>query len=201
VRRVWVMLLLAGVLRAQAQDPRVAQASADVKAGRAEAALAKLNRVLDAKPAAAVEGQARLELAHIYQQQGRWLDAAAQFTRLRALAPNDPEYAYQLGVAHRQASRAALVQMQTSAPSAARTKQLAAEQLIVTGKTGKAIRLYQEAIQADPGLRGSHLGLALLYAQSGRRSEALAETEAELKIAPESALATQIRRSLEAGAR
>ena len=113
------------------------------------------------------------------------------------MAPNDAEYAYLLGSAYRNTSRWALVRMKEAAPASARVKQLEAEQLAATGDMGKATKRYQDAIAADPKLRGSHLGLAMLYARSGKRAEALSEIDEELKIAPESFVAKQIKRSLE----
>ncbi len=183
MRRV-IFLLLSGVLFAQS-------GSTD------SAAVRKIKAQLAANPTPQVEGQARLELARIYVQKGDWLNAAEQFARLRQLAPNDAEYAYQLGSAYRNASRWALIRMQEATPNSARLKQIEAEQLAVTGNAGKAILLYKEAIAAAPALRGSHLGLAMLYSRSGKRAEALAELAEELTIAPESAAALHLKAALE----
>lgn len=166
------------------------------KSGQTGAAIRQFQTVIQGAPPPAIAGQARLELVRIYEVRGDWSAAAQQLEALRKLAPEDPEYAYQLGIAYRNLSRWAMVRMKTVAPAAARVKQIEAEQYAITGDAVRAARSYAEAIAADPNLPGSHLGLAMLYARGGKRAEALAEIDKELAIAPESAVAKQIRQSL-----
>ena len=179
-------------------DAELAAALEAARSGRTLAAVQQLRAVIRKGPPE-IASQARLELVRIFERKGDWLSAAEQLEELRKLAPADPEYAYQLGVAYRNISRSAFLRMQSSAPGSARSKQLEGEQLAAIGNMPGAIRRYQEAIAADASLPGSHLGLAVLYARAGRKAEALAEIGKELAIAPESAVAKQIRGLVEGG--
>jgi tetratricopeptide (TPR) repeat protein len=173
-----------------------AQAASPAKARRAQPSVQQLEGVVRSASSPTVAGQARLELVRIYQRRGDWMRAAEHLEELRKLAPDDPEYAYQLGVVYRNISRWAFFRMQTAAPGSARVRQIEAEQYAVTGDTARAIRHYQEAIAADPKMPGSHLGLALLHARANRREDAIEEVRKELAIAPESAIAMHLLKSL-----
>lgn len=166
------------------------------KTGKSAAAIQQFQAVLKSSAPQAITGQARLELVRIYEAKGDWFNAVPQLEALRKLAPQDDEYAYQLGVAYRNLSRWAMVRMQTAAPGSARVKQIEAEQYAITGDFVRAARKYQEALVADPKLPGSHLALAMIYARTGKRAEALSEIDQELGVAPESLVAKQIRQTL-----
>lgn len=174
-------------LRAMLDSARAAQ-----RAGNVQEARRKLEQILKGDAPADVAGQARLDLLRIHQRNGDWWEAAGQLRELRKLAPQEPEYAYQLGVAYQNLSRAAFDRMQAVAPKSARMQQLLGEQYTIAGEREKAITAFQQAIEADPKLAGSHLALAMIYAQGGKRAEALAEIDQELAIAPESAVAKQL---------
>jgi tetratricopeptide (TPR) repeat protein len=138
------------------------------------------------------EGQARLQLLRIYQKEQDWWEAARQLERLRELAPKDPEYAYQLGVAYQNMSKSAFERMKDLDSHSARVQQTLGEQYSIAGDQQKAIAAYRRAIEADPKLAGSHVALAMIYAQVGKPDEAKAEINRELEISPNSALARQI---------
>jgi len=70
------------------------------------------------------------------------------------------------------------------------------EQYGVAGEREESVRAFRQAIAADPKLAGSHLALAVIYAQLGKRTEALAEIDQELAIAPQSAAARQVRQAI-----
>ncbi len=115
---------------------------------------------------------------------------------MRRLAPNDPEYAYQLGAVYQNISKWAFNRMQEQAPQGARTQQMLGEQYSIAGEREKAIGAFHQAIAADPKLAGSHLALAMIYMQLGKRTDALAEIGQELAIAPQSAVARQVREAI-----
>ena len=166
------------------------------QAGKIDMAVKQFEAILRGNPPLEIAGQAHLELARIYQQRSDWWQAAAQWEALRKLAPNEPEYAYQLGLAYQYLSKWAFERMHSTAPQSARVQQMLGEQLAVMGKQEKAIAAFQRAAAADPKLQGSHLALAMIYMQSGKRDEALAELDRELQIAPESVAAKQMRQAV-----
>src|SRR6185503_11524361 len=79
--------------------------------------------------AAALERAARLELARAYERSANFMGAVEQFRELQALAPRDPEYAYQLGRAYMRLSASCLEQLTRAAPGSARVNQSIAENL------------------------------------------------------------------------
>jgi len=166
------------------------------KAGNARAAVRQFEKLLHANPPADVAGQARLELLRIHQRREDWWAAAEQLRELRKLAPDDSEYAYELGAVYQNLSKWAFERLQSLAPNGARTQQMLGEQYGIAGEREKAIRAFRQAIAADPKLAGSHLALAVIYAQLGKRTEALAEIDQELAISPQSAAARQIRQGI-----
>lgn len=70
------------------------------------------------------------------------------------------------------------------------------EQLSAAGDTEKAIAAFRRAVSADPKLSGPHLALSVVYLRMNKRDEALAEIDQELAIAPESAVAKQVRQAI-----
>jgi tetratricopeptide (TPR) repeat protein len=193
---------LAAFCQAPEKDPRALldRAIAAEKAGQAEAAERQLQEILrNSNPPVAVAGQARLELVRIYERRGEWWQAAAQLQELRKLAPEDPEYAYQLGVVYKSLSKWAFERMRATAPRSARTYQMLGEQYSIAGDTEKAIGRFRQAIEADPKLPGSHLALAVILLRQNKRDEALAEIGKELLIAPESVMAKTVRQAITGG--
>jgi tetratricopeptide (TPR) repeat protein len=166
------------------------------KAGDLPAAVRQFEQVLHADPPVDVAGQARVELLRIHQKSGDWWKAADQLHQLRKLAPGEPEYAYELGAVYQNLSKWAFERMQTLAPQGARTQQMLGEQYSIAGEREKAIGAFRRAVAANPKLAGSHLALAMIYMQLGKRSDALSEIDQELAVAPQSALAKQVRQSI-----
>jgi tetratricopeptide (TPR) repeat protein len=190
IRRVPALLLV--FIGSVAGQTALQSAIAAEKAGRTQSAIKQFHDILRATPAPEIAGQARLELVRIHQRRGEWWESAEQLRELRKLAPQEAEYAYQLGLAYQNLSKWAFERMRTIAPSSARTGQILAEQYSVRGEIDKAVAAYNNAIAADPKLAGSHLALAILYLRAGKREDAKIEIDRELEIAPESAMAKQV---------
>lgn len=200
IRGIAILLLQAAALVGQAPqvNPRaqLEAGMAAAQAGKIDTAVKQFEAILRGNPPLEVAGQAHLELARIYQLRGDWWQAATQWEALRKLAPNEPEYAYQLGLAYRYLSKWAFERMNALAPQSARVQQMLGEQLAVAGRQERAIAAFQRAVAVDPKLEGSHLALAMIYMQSGKRDDALAEVDRELEIAPESVAAKQLRQAV-----
>jgi tetratricopeptide (TPR) repeat protein len=186
-----------------AGDFRVAlnAAMAAEKEGRTEVAMRQFRTILASTPPADIAGQARLELVRIHGRRAEWFEASEQLRELRKLAPNEAEYAYELGVVYRNLSKAAFAHMLSVAPQSARVEQIFGEQYAIAGETGKAVAAYQRAVAADPKLQGSHLALAVIFWREQKRDEALAEVDKELAITPDSTSARQVRQAILSGAR
>ena len=146
--------------------------------------------------APALDEAARLKLLRGYERRGEWFPAAEQLEALRKLSPKNPEYAYQLGVVYRSMSKWAFETMREQAPHSARVQQMMGEQYSIAGDYAKAITAFEQAIAADPKLPGSHLALAMLYMRMDKKEQAQSEIEKELVIAPDSAMAKQMKQAL-----
>lgn len=188
----WVLI---SMLPVSAQTPLQSAIAAE-KAGQTQSAIKQFHAILKTSPPPEIAGQARLELVRIHQRRGEWWESAEQLRELRKLAPQEVEYAYELGVAYRSLSKWAFERMQTAAPGSARTEQMLGEQYSIGGETAKAVAAYNRAIAADPRLAGSHLALAIIHLRAGKRDDAKSEIDKELQIAPESAIAKEVRRAI-----
>jgi tetratricopeptide (TPR) repeat protein len=151
--------------------------------------------------APALDEAARLKLLRGYERRGEWFLAAEQLEALRKLSPKNPEYAYQLGVVYRSMSKWAFETMREQAPHSARVQQIMGEQYSIAGDSAKAIAAFEQAIAADPKLPGSHLALGVLYMRMNKKDDALAEIDNELVIAPDNAMAKQMKQALAGGGR
>ena len=200
MRVLLLVIVTALLIRGQsaAEDPKAMldRAISLARSGKTADAIRQFQAVIKSGAPAAITGQARLELVRLYEGRSDWANAVEQLEALRKLAPQDAEYAYQLGIAYRNLSRWAIVRMQAAAPGSARVKQIEAEQYAIAGDFVRATKRYQDAVAADPNLPGSHLALAMIYLRTGRRDEALAEIDRELTVSPDSAVAKQMRQAL-----
>ena len=195
---LWGFSVVSLLCAQSANDVRVLLKSATSAetAGDMPAAVREFEKVLHSDPPADVAGQARLELLRIHQKSGDSWKAAEQLRELRKLTPGEPEYAYELGAVYQNLSKWAFERMQALAPQGARTEQMLGEQYSIAGEREKAIAAFRRAIAADPKLAGSHLALAMIYVQLGKRTDALSEIDQELGVAPQSAAARQVRQAI-----
>lgn len=142
------------------------------------------------------EPQARLQLAKAYERRNDWLGVVAQYQALSQLAPQEAEYAYQLGRAYSRLAEWSHQQIITVNPDAARLHQSLGQQYLIQGKYDLAVAEYQRAAQVDPQLPEIHLALAVIYLEQKRYDEANREIALELKLAPESNKALEIRKKI-----
>jgi tetratricopeptide (TPR) repeat protein len=169
--------------------------------------LLALGRVAEATTAleAAVKMLPRERLAHeqlarAYERAGRPSDAIDQYRALRALAPDDPEYAYELGRAYLRLSEWAMQRLRDVDPGSARIYQVLGHNYRVQGRLDLAVRAFERAAQADPRLAEVHLALAQIHFARKDWDSARAEVQRELAIVPESAGARALERAIDAQA-
>lgn len=158
-------------------------------------ALDELKRAADLLPA---EPQAHLQLARAYESVDDWPAAVGEYQKLTELAPEDAEYAYLLGKALTKLSAWSYQQIVRLEPNAARLHQSLGQEHLVQGKYDLALAAYQRAAQADPNLPEIHLALALIWLELKKFDDALAMIEAELKLVPESKIALETKKKIEA---
>lgn len=141
---------------------------------------------------------ARLQLAKAYERSGDRFGVVDQYRALRAIEPRNGEYAYQLGKAYNQLSDWSYQQIIRVNPGTARLYQSLGQNYLQQGKLEFALSEFQRAIQADPKLPELHLALALIYLEQKRFDDAAKEIELELKLAPESKKALDVKQQIQA---
>ncbi len=176
-----------------AAGPRILLGSSLLEAGKMSAAIRELEGAVKIAPA---DAQAHFQLAVAYQRAGDPLTAVSHLRRCAELAPQDAEFAYQLGRAYLQLAEWCVEGIKAVDPRSARLYQVLGESYSVQGRTDLAIEAFTKAASAAPKLSGTHLALAAIYAQSGRKAEALEEVEREIAVAPDSAAAISFKRQL-----
>jgi predicted Zn-dependent protease len=174
--------------------PRILWGASLLALGRPAEAARQLERAVRLAPK---EPMAREQLARAYELTGNSAGMIEQYAALRELVPEEPEYSYQLGNAYLKYAGWCYGQIVKHHPQSGRRFQALGEGLRIQGRGEQAIRAYERAAQADPGLRGVHLALAQLYLEHGRKDDALRSIEEELRIAPESAAAAALKRRIE----
>jgi len=144
------------------------------------------------------EPAARVQLAQALKRAGDWSGAVEQYRALRALAPREPEYAYQLGKAYLGLSEWCWRELRKVDPASARLQQALGHNYRVQSRTNLAVGSFERAARADPTLPEIHLALAQIYLEQKRWAEARQEIERELALVPESAGARALKERLEA---
>ena len=133
-----------------------------------------------------------------YEHAGNRTGAVDQYRALRELAPKDPEYAYQLGRAYLRVSEWSLGELKRIDPRSARLHQARGHTYRVQGRAEQALRAFELAAEADPGLPEIHLAMAQIYLEQKRLAEARQEVERELRLVPESAGARALEQRIRA---
>jgi tetratricopeptide (TPR) repeat protein len=175
--------------------PRVVLGGSLLALGRVAEATAALEAAVKMLPR---ERIAREQLARAYDRAARPSAAIEQYRALRALAPEDPEYVYQLGRAYLRLSEWAMERLRDVDPGSARIYQVLGHNYRVQGRTDLALRAFEHAAEADPRLPEIHLALAQIHLAQKDWAAARREIERELAIVPGSAGALALRQQLEA---
>jgi tetratricopeptide (TPR) repeat protein len=175
--------------------PRVVMGGSLLALGRVAEATAELERAVRLLPN---ERLAREQLARAYTRGGNPAAAIDQYRALRDLAPDDPEYAYQLGRAYLRLSEWAVQRLREIDPGSARIYQALGHNYRVQGRADLALRAFERAAQADPKLPEIHLVLAQIHLEQKNYGEARKEIDRELALVPESAGARALKQRLEA---
>lgn len=174
-------------------DPKLAAASlllgmTERKLGQPDAALDPLRQAVAAMPGHAL---ARLELADTCLALGRNLDAAREFQKLTAAAPEDPRAFYGLAVSAEAAAADSLRDLDQTAPESSWRDALDARLRYEAAQYRAAFRLYRQAGTKQPPVPGIAEWIAEVYRASGHAAWAAAErrklrapTAAECKASP-----------------
>lgn len=175
--------------------PRILLGASLLALGRAAEAATALEAAVRLAPR---EPLARQQLARAYEKAGNLLGAVEQYRKLRELAPQDPENAYQLGRAYLALSEWSVTRLREASPGSARLHQALGHSYRVQGKPEMAEQAFRRAAEADPKLPEIHLALAQLYVEQKRWADARAEIERERALVPESAGARALLQRVEA---
>ncbi len=165
-------------------------------AGRVSEAVRELERAVRLDPRQTL---VRVELAKAYERANNLGAMADQYRALHNLAPQDPEYAYQMGQAYLRLAQWCLEQMTRLDPESQRVHERLADAYRAQGRTDDAIRAFRRAAQADPKLPGIHLALAQIYLEQRKPEDARQEIEREVAIVPESLAAKAIQQRIVSG--
>jgi tetratricopeptide (TPR) repeat protein len=139
----------------------------------------------------------RGQLAKAYRREEDYPRVVEQFQVLEQLAPQEPEYVYQSARAYLDLSAWCYREIIHIQPNSARAYQTLAENFRAEGRPELAMRALQHAVQADPTLPETHLALAEIYFEQGKKAEARKELERELAILPDSAAASALKKRLD----
>jgi Flp pilus assembly protein TadD len=124
--------------------------------------------------------------------------AVQEYRNLVQLAPQEPEYSYQLGTAWAKLSGWSYSQITSINPDSVRLQQALGQERVIQGQYEQALAAYRQAARTDPKMPELHLAIALLLLEQRRFDQALAEIELELRLVPESKAAADVRAKIEA---
>src|SRR5215813_6222191 len=144
------------------------------------------------------EPSAHLQLAKAYEATEKWGLAVDELQKLTTMAPDNPEYSYQLGKALSRLSEWSFEQISRVNPNSARLHQALGQEYVIQGKYDRALLAYEQAAAADPRLPEIHLGIAFTLLQLKRFDEALGQINLELALVPESKMAAELKTRIEA---
>lgn len=132
--------------------------------------------------AAAVEPgnrDARGMLGDALMGAGRFPEAAEQFRKLAAAAPDDPRAWYRLGKSYEALGQAAFERLRKSNPQSPYVSALVGDTRVQRRQYSSAYFFYREALKQLPDLHGLHAALAEVYRKTGHADWAAAEAAKE----------------------
>ncbi len=182
-------------LQASAGESHLLLGASLLAMGKNAEAVSALERAVKLLPK---EELARRRLALAYERQENWLGVVEQYQSLADLKPQESEYAYQLGRAYARLSEWSYEQIIALDPDAARLHHALGQQYLTQGKHELALAEYRRAAAVDPRLPEIHLAMAVVHFEQKNFDEALKEIDLELKLAPESRKALEMKQQIEA---
>ena len=114
------------------------------------------------------------------------------------MAPDEPEYSYQLGRAWARLSGWSFQQIARLNPDSARLQQALGQEYAIQAKYDLALAAYQRALRSDPNLPEIHLAESVILLELKRFDEALEQIDLEEELVPESKAAAEIKAKIEA---
>jgi tetratricopeptide (TPR) repeat protein len=176
--------------------PRILAGASLLVLGKVNEATVQLERAVKLQPK---DRLVREQLVRAYEMSGNFRGLVEQYRALVELAPDNPEYVYQLGNAYLGFAAWCHREIGALGPDSARIHQTVAEKFLAEGHADLAARAYRRAAELDPSLPEIHFSIALIYLEQGKPTEALEELEKELAIVPYSAAALSLREKIRAG--
>jgi tetratricopeptide (TPR) repeat protein len=179
---------------AKGKDPRAGAFLAFTQAatGRCDAARPGLDKALGSSDAA-IRRLAGLASAQCHTTAGRFDEAAALLSRLRAESPGDADVLYQAARLQMRAWNDTIYQLYKHNPSSFRVNQISGEIFETHGKFNEAVAEYRKAIEKNPKALNLHFRLGRAILMSSHSPENLdaarKEFEAELALNPSDSIA------------
>jgi tetratricopeptide (TPR) repeat protein len=161
-------------------------------AGRHDEAARELSAFIAAEPRAEDQQPARMLLASVFVDTGRFDEATAEFRRLVEQFPSDPVPRERLAgilIAHGHAAEAAVQyrELMRQVPNNAVWQARLARALAFSGRLDEAEGAYRQALRIDPRTVEALSGLAAVLFETGRTAEAAVHAEAALALDPRDA--------------
>jgi predicted Zn-dependent protease len=165
-------------------DPQSMPASlflgaSQLRLGRAAAAVAPLQKVVRLQPD---NVEARSLLAEALIALDRYSAAEPHLRRITQAAPRDPAAWFNLGKAYEELASRTFAGLLERDPESSYTLALAADARVGQGQRSAAFRLYRQALERDPTLRGLHAAMAGIYRAAGHDDWAAVEEEKERRL-------------------
>ena len=162
-------------------DPQSLPASlflgaSNLRLGRAAAAVAPLQKAVRLQPD---NVEARSMLAEALVSLDRYTAAEPHLRRLAQMAPSDPAAWFNLGKAYEELAGRTFADLLQRDPESPFALALAAGARLEQGQRSAAFRLYRQAIERGPTLRGLHDAVAAIYRAAGHPEWAAVEEEKE----------------------
>jgi len=150
--------------------------SSYVELGENARAVATLEKVIAVQPN---DRNARLMLGEALLGLERNYEAAIQFQKASELAPENPKVWYGLGHSYEALAENAFRRLEREAPESSYWFALSGDVLLKQRRYGSAFAQYRRALNVSDALRGVHLGLAVVYEQTGHPDWAAVERNRE----------------------
>jgi len=150
--------------------------ASNLRLGRPAVAVDPLQKAVRLQPA---NREARSLLVEALLGLERYAQAEPHLRRLTEQAPSDPGAWFSLGKTYQELARDAFGKLLARDPESPFGLALAAEARLKEGQRNAAFRLYRQALERGPNLRGPHAAIAAIYRSAGHVEWAAVEEERE----------------------